>query len=293
MRNPNITILNQKFLDAVKYAKTYLELGKPQADIESKITLLLESGASINTKDENGQTALHYASAANNYATFDFLLKRGADINAKDNDGKTASDLSESRERLINTTKAEDKNVQKALHTWNIQISSLNQKFLDAVKYAKTYLELGKPQADIESKIRLLLDSGASIDTKDENGQTALHYASAANNYETVNLLLKEGADIEGKDKNGNTALLLAASKGHTATFMLLLDRGADFRTKNKDGFTPLHLAESNGHEVIVGMISKAAASSSKVEAKKPSPSAKPEKTETLAGKDNAQGKGK
>jgi len=147
----------------------------------------------------------------------------------------------------------------------NPNITSQNQEFLDAVKYSEVFLELGKTQADTQSKITLLLESGANINAKDKNGQTALHYASAANNHETFNFLLKRGADFEAKDNDGKTAL---------------------------------HFAESNGHGVIVGMISKAAASSSKaaassskVEAKKPSPSVSSPKGEVVASQESLEKK--
>jgi ankyrin repeat protein len=42
--------------------------------------------------------------------------------------------------------------------------------------------------------VKLLLDKGANIDSKDNDGSTALKWAMMAGNTETVNLLRAKGA---------------------------------------------------------------------------------------------------
>lgn len=65
------------------------DLGKLQI-----LSKLIESGANINQKDSDGQTALHYA-ACNGYAeVVQYLLENGIDRNIICNENQTALDIS-------------------------------------------------------------------------------------------------------------------------------------------------------------------------------------------------------
>jgi hypothetical protein len=51
-----------------------------------------------------------------------------------------------------------------------------------------------------EAVVQLLLDNGANIDVKDNNGETALHWVCGAGREAVARLLLDKGADISAKD---------------------------------------------------------------------------------------------
>ena len=55
-----------------------------------------------------------------------------------------------------------------------------------------------------------------------------------------VKLLLEKGAELETKDKDSRTPLLLAAGKGQEAVVKLLLEKGAELETKDNNGRMPL-----------------------------------------------------
>lgn len=65
------------------------------------------------------------------------------------------------------------------------------------------------------------------------NGRTSLSWAAAEGDEATVKLLLDRGVGIKTRDGNGMTALSQAAAEGRDAILQLLLDKGADVETKN------------------------------------------------------------
>lgn len=58
--------------------------------------LLVGRNADVNAKDDDGQTPLHYATVCEREAIAEFLVKHNADINVKDNDGNSPCDLCDS-----------------------------------------------------------------------------------------------------------------------------------------------------------------------------------------------------
>ena len=60
-----------------------------------------------------------------------------------------------------------------------------------------------------EHKLKAALKQGNNSTNwyKDENGLTALHVAAGNNHLNIVEILLNRGIDINSKDNNGNTAL--------------------------------------------------------------------------------------
>jgi ankyrin repeat protein len=108
-----------------------------------------------------------------------------------------------------------------------------------------------------EKMVKFLLHTGADVNKFDRSGyskKTALHWAALKNYPAIVQLLLDAGANIEAKTNNGKTALMFAAGKGYKGIVQLLLERGADVhaRTHRKQTTTALTFAAAHGHEDIV-----------------------------------------
>jgi ankyrin repeat protein len=71
-----------------------------------------------------------------------------------------------------------------------------------------------------------------------------------------VKLLLEKGAELESKDEDwGQTPLSWAAGSGHEAVVKLLLEKGAELESKDKYGQTPLSWAARSGHEAVVKLL--------------------------------------
>ena len=59
---------------------------------------------------------------------------------------------------------------------------------------------------------------GADVKAADNNGKTAVIYATMGGHTATVTALHSLGADFKAAANNGRTAVMAAAAGGHTAT---------------------------------------------------------------------------
>jgi ankyrin repeat protein len=98
--------------------------------------------------------------------------------------------------------------------------------------------------------VKLLLEKGAELETKDNVSRTPLSYAASNGQEAVVKLLLEKGAELETKDNVGQTPLLWAAEYGHEAVVKLLLAKDdVDPNPKDTDGCVPASRI-SGGHNV-------------------------------------------
>ena len=74
------------------------------------------------------------------------------------------------------------------------------------------------------------------INTRYEDGWTALMIASLNGHTAIVEILLKHDANINVKSNNGCTALILASQDGYKEIVALLLKHGADVNAKDNAG---------------------------------------------------------
>ena len=88
--------------------------------------------------------------------------------------------------------------------------------------------------------MKLLLANGASVESKDKLGRTAVLSAVQSRNAEAVSVLLAKGADVKARDAQQGTALQRAASFGDQAMVEALIKAGADVNAADKNGQTPL-----------------------------------------------------
>ncbi|MCJ1371085.1 hypothetical protein MMC20_002300 [Loxospora ochrophaea] len=107
----------------------------------------------------------------------------------------------------------------------------------------------------LELVVQLLLEKGASTDSKDSYGETPLSHAASEGHEAVVQLLLEKGASVDSKNEHGQTPLLLAALEGYEAVVRLLLEKGASIDSKDEDGQTPLSQAAFKGHEAVVQLL--------------------------------------
>ena len=82
------------------------------------------------------------------------------------------------------------------------------------------------------------------IDTADvSNGERAMHIVVRERDLNWVGFLIQKGARVDLKDNQGNTPLMVAARIGNLEAARLLLAKGAQLNASNSTGETPLIMA--------------------------------------------------
>ena len=88
-----------------------------------------------------------------------------------------------------------------------------------------------------------LMDMDIDINVKNEDGCTALAFASRHGYEDIVSLLLSHGANVNALDSRGWTSLMEASRNGHSDIVKILLDNGADLAHQGNKGSDALILA--------------------------------------------------
>ncbi|KAF4043934.1 FYVE zinc finger domain-containing protein [Phytophthora infestans] len=98
--------------------------------------------------------------------------------------------------------------------------------------------------------VELLLQHNAASNLPDEEGNTALHYAS---NIETVEVLLNSAFRTNANipNRRGRTPLHIAAARGDVAVVAYLIRHGAEQDIVDDQGQNAFHHAAANGHTAV------------------------------------------
>jgi ankyrin repeat protein len=110
----------------------------------------------------------------------------------------------------------------------------------------------GQPEAAC-----LLIESGAAVDAVAANPMQVmpLHSAASARNLEATRLLLEHGAPVNARQHGGWTPIHAAAQNGDRPMVELLLKYHADPKAANDDGKTPSMVAREKGHDELSGLL--------------------------------------
>ncbi|KAJ5882525.1 ankyrin [Penicillium soppii] len=167
---------------------------------------LLEKGADIAVLDDEDNNSLHAAAWGGHLNAAEEILKKKPDlINEKGNGGRTALSF------------------------------ALFRGHLDVFDF--------------------LFDKGAEI-TVDEEGVTPFHLAAKGGYLQAVEKIFRSRSDLlNSKDDDGQTALIKASEDGHVDVATYLLKEGADITLKSNNGRTALHMACEDGSVEICKLL--------------------------------------
>ncbi len=156
------------------------------------VNKLLERKVNVDAQGKQGVTALMLAAENNQVEIAKLLLKKNADPNLEDQTGWSA---------LMKAVYQGNTSCVEALAGRSRQ--EINRGLLIAALTG--HKEIAK----------ILLDNGAEVDSRADDGRTSLMLAGIKGDSDLVSLLLKAGADPTLTDKSGATAASLAMAKGH------------------------------------------------------------------------------
>jgi uncharacterized protein len=172
----------------------------------------LGAGASPNTSDSRGASALMYAVLYSDPTIVSLLLLRGAQQNHSDADG--ASPLLWAVNDVLKTRML----LQAGA---NVNVTS---------KFGMTPILVASAWPNNAAVVRLLLAHGADPKAAGGGGETTLTRATYLGDVQTVELLLTVGVDPNVKGFAGRTPLMNAVQRGDRRMVAALLRSGADVR---------------------------------------------------------------
>ncbi|XP_056243437.1 protein phosphatase 1 regulatory subunit 12A isoform X7 [Seriola aureovittata] len=186
------------------------------------VQFLVESGSDVNRGDNEGWTPLHAAASCGFIQIAKYLIEHGAHVGAVNSEGELPLDVAteDAMERLL---KAEIK---------------------------KQGIDVDKARKE-EERIMLqdamaVLAGGGTLTPHPNTKATALHVAAAKGYIEVLKVLLQCGVDVDSRDTDSWTPLHAAAHWGQEEVCTLLADNMCDMGAVNNVGQTPLDVADEN-----------------------------------------------
>ncbi|XP_040572381.1 uncharacterized protein [Lepeophtheirus salmonis] len=221
---------------------------------------LLKIGAPV-TIDNDGQTALHLASAAGHESVVDALIQSGCDVSIQDFTGHTPLQRAAAEGHIdilkllikngANIDHQDEVHGNTSLHEAAWKGFSQSVQFLTRVGKANCYMKNRGGFAPLHlccqnghnETCRILLLSGCKPDIKNQYGDTPLHTSARYGHAGVVRILVSGKCNPSEQNKNGDTALHIAAAMGRRKLTKVLIESGCSKETKNKQNETAMDIA--------------------------------------------------
>lgn len=234
------------------------------------VSVLLEAGASLESRNKEQRTPLMLAAEYNNVEALSMLIAAGATLESTDDAGLTAlaiatdSNSTEAAKELLraganafHADKRKRSVIVLAVSNGNKEIVRMLSEAgvpVDRAAYGHDPFTLATLGKDTEM-MALMLELGADVNCRNQHTQrTPLHMATDYEVLPSVKFLLEHGANPNLQDNRGRTALIFLAENdsGNTRILQLLVDADADMDVKNNKGWTALMLAAEKNNTTLV-----------------------------------------
>ena len=236
---PEVDLNHQEYRN---FTALRLAVQEKRADV---VQVLIDAGADIETKTDEGYSPLHLASISGELTSMKMLVKAGADVRATDAERDTCLTLA-----------AHFGHTDTVRYLVSLPEVDLNHQ--EYRNFTALHLSVQEKHGDM---VPVLIDAGADIETKTDTGRSPLHLASISGELTTVKMLVKAGADVRATDANRDTCLILAAYFGHTDTVRYLVSLPeVDVNHQHSNNFTALYVAVQGKHADMVEVLIDAGA---------------------------------
>ncbi len=255
----NVLLCNHARVDVRNGAgQTPLALEKENTEIERELLaaaqanntdnvrriLLVNRGINVNAQNDNGNTALTWATHNNNLEMFNALMARPEiNVNAQNRYGHTALTWAVLRKNL-------------AMFNALIAKPEINVNAHD--NYGYTALILAAVNNNLEMVNALMARPEINVNAQSEDGATALTWAARNNNLEIFNALMdRPEIDVNAQNIYGDTALISAAHNNNLEMFNALMARPEiNVNAQNILGWTALiYAAKHNNLEMVIALL--------------------------------------
>lgn len=208
--------------------------------------MLLDHGASAESKDNRGMRPIHKAILHSQANILRRLLDGKVDVKTPVNDGRTAFNIA---------TSGASRTPSLGILLDSMSVSDVREGRWGDLLVRASYF-------DLPAIVQALLEKGAdvSLQSDDYNERTALHCAAETGQQRIIELLLQYDCDTDSQDQHGLTPLHYAVIGGHENVVKLLLPKIRSINQKSKDGRTPWSCAKSSGQTQIECLLVEAGA---------------------------------
>lgn len=225
-------------------------LGDPR-----RVKELIEAGADVNCKSDDGMTALSAAIVGFGDRTMsrrhrrdtnqiiDCLLENGADFSV----GKVSP-------FILAVALGQTHLLNRMLRLG----ANVNQVMEDGTSVLHISLTRDDQLPNVDDSCALaLIDSGIDLTVQNESGEQAIHQAAEGGFLDALKKILdKRPLDVDARDNSDATPLIKAAAIGQTDAVRILLDFGADRSIQDSDGMTAANHAIKSGHSELAALLS-------------------------------------
>jgi ankyrin repeat protein len=200
----------------------------------SALKKFVSTGFAADSRNAEGNSALHLAAAGGAQGAADYLLNRGLSIDVRGSNERTP---------LMEAVMAD----QTEMVRWLLR-QGADPRLKDKEGFKPLMLAVREGKSGAVEEL-------APYNREDLD--PALLLAALVGRADVIDSLTNFGSSVYARMEDGRTPLMIAAENGHTESVKLLLDIGASRFTTDPEGRTAADIATAAGHSEIAALITR------------------------------------